>query len=152
MAELTTDPVAFLHWLHDSIPLTAAMQIDQLRFDGERLELAAPLAPNINDKGTGFGGSIAALATLAGWCLTTLYLRRQGLDCDVVIAQSSMSYQAPVTAGFSARVQLPQAPACEHLLARIAERGRGRLDLCVDVVCDEQVVFSLQGRYVAIKR
>ena len=152
MTELITAPEPFLRWLRHSIPLAEAMQIDRLEFDGEQLELGAPLAPNINDKGTCFGGSIAALATLAGWCLTTLYLRRQGLDCDVVIADSHLSYSQPVTAAFSARVCLPEQGAREYLLKRIAERGRGRLDLEVEVLCEERVVFRLQGRYVAIRR
>ena len=78
MSQLTTDPGAFLQWLKESIPLAAAMQIEALQFDGQQLEMRVPLAANVNDKGTGFGGSIAALATLAGWSLTTLYLRRQG--------------------------------------------------------------------------
>lgn len=152
MTELSTAPDLFLRWLRQSIPLANAMQIEQLEFDGEQLVLTAPLTPNINDKGTGFGGSIATLATLAGWSLTTLYLRQQALDCDVVIADSHLSYQQPVTSTFSAHVRLPEQSAREHLLDRIAERGRGRLDLEVAVLCQAQQVCQLQGRYVAIRR
>lgn len=128
------------------------MQIERLDFDGQVLELHVPLAPNVNDKGTGFGGSISALATLAGWCLTTLYLRGRGLDCDVVIADAHQSYKAPIKHAFSARVSLPSQADRDHLLNRIGERGRGRLDLQIEVVCDGEVAFVMQGRYVAIKR
>lgn len=152
MTDMTTDPAEFLKWLYNSIPLTGAMQIQQLDFDGHTLELHVPLSPNVNDKGTGFGGSISALATLAGWCLTTLYLRGQGLDCDVVIADAHQSYKAPIKDAFSARVSLPSQGERDHLLNRIAERGRGRLDLEIEVICAGQAVFLMQGRYVAIKR
>lgn len=152
MGDMTTDPQQFLAWLYQSIPLTCAMQIERLEYDGQMLELHVPLAPNVNDKGTGFGGSISALATLAGWCLTTLYLRGKGLDCDVVIADAHQSYKAPNNAKFFARVRLPDQTQLDHLTDRIAERGRGRLDLQIDVLCDGQVTFVMQGRYVAIKR
>ncbi|GGB80443.1 hypothetical protein GCM10011352_02690 [Marinobacterium zhoushanense] len=152
MENMTTDPQQFLAWLYDSIPLTSAMQIERLEYDGEVLELHVPLAPNVNDKGTGFGGSIAALATLAGWCLTTLYLREKGLDCDVVIADAHQSYKAPNESAFFARVRLPGDIQLDHLTSRIAERGRGRLDLQIEVLCDDRVTFLMLGRYVAIKR
>ena len=45
--------VDFLQWLHREIPLTAAMQIDAVEFDGKRLALRAPLAPNLNERGPG---------------------------------------------------------------------------------------------------
>ncbi|MBR9884977.1 MAG: hypothetical protein GYB21_15555 [Oceanospirillales bacterium] len=149
---MTTDPKQFLAWLYRSIPLTTAMQIERLEYDGRSLELHVPLAPNVNDKGTGFGGSISALATLTGWCMTTLYLREQGLDCDVVIADAHQSYKSPIKEAFFARVRLPDQAACDHLLNRIGERDRGRLDLEIEVLCGEQVAFVMQGRYVAIKR
>lgn len=151
-ADPGTDPQQFLSWLHRSIPLTSAMQIERLEYDGRELRMYVPLAPNVNDKGTGFGGSISALATLAGWSLTTLYLRGQGLDCDVVIADAQQSYKAPVKGAFYARVRLPDSDDLTHLTDRIAERGRGRLDLEIDVLCDDQRTFVMQGRYVAIER
>lgn len=152
MTDLTTDPQQFLNWLHRSIPLSSAMQIERLEYDGQTLEMYAPLAPNVNDKGTGFGGSISALATLAGWSITTLYLREQGLDCDVVIADVRQSYKAPTKGAFSARVRLPGDADLSHLLSRISERGRGRLDLEIEVLCNGVQTFLMQGRYVAIKR
>lgn len=152
MSQLTTDPGAFLQWLKESIPLAAAMQIEALQFDGQQLEMRAPLAANVNDKGTGFGGSIAALATLAGWSLTTLYLRRQGLDCEVVIAESQQRYLTPVRGDFVARVALPEAGVLAHFQARMEARGRGALSLQPVVLCDHEQAFTMQGHYVARRR
>ena len=51
----------------DDIPLTRAMglRVESLGEGGIRMN--APLEPNVNDKGTAFGGSLAAILTLAGW-------------------------------------------------------------------------------------
>ena len=40
-----------------AIPLTTHLDFRFTAFDGERLTLTAPLAPNHNDKGTFFAGS-----------------------------------------------------------------------------------------------
>ena len=56
-------------YILEHIPLARAMALRVARHDGAELELTAPLAANINDKGFAFGGSMASLMTLAGWGL-----------------------------------------------------------------------------------
>src|SRR5579863_8533752 len=80
----------------DAIPLARAMQITLHRYDGDSLTLNAPLAPNVNDKGCAFGGSLAGLLTLAGWGLVLLRLKALGHDCDVYVQDSTIRYLAPV--------------------------------------------------------
>ena len=78
------------------IPLAAAMHISVRAYDGDRLVLAAPLAPNVNDKGCAFGGSLASLLTLAGWGLILLKLEAQRIDCDIYVQDSTIRYVAPL--------------------------------------------------------
>ena len=59
----------------DAMPPVAATGIRASKFDGEALQLSAPLAANVNDKGCAFGGSLASLMTLAGWGWLMLSLR-----------------------------------------------------------------------------
>jgi hypothetical protein len=47
------------------IPLTRFMHLAITGWDGDSLRMSAPLAPNINDKGCAFGGSLASVMTLA---------------------------------------------------------------------------------------
>lgn len=148
----TIDTSDFLSWLKTQIPLLEHLGIDCLSWDGRLLEIPTPLAPNVNDKGTGFGGSQAAIATVAGWCLTTLCLKERGLECDVVIAGSHLKYLKPVTADFVTRVELADTAAAEALAERVRERGKGKLALVVEVVCQDQVCMRLDGIYVAIRR
>ncbi|GAA0789147.1 YiiD C-terminal domain-containing protein [Marinobacterium sediminicola] len=149
---MQTNTADFLSWLKTQIPLLEHLGIDRLDWNGTALEVPTPLAPNVNDKGTGFGGSQAAISTVAGWCLTTLCLKERGLECDVVIADSHLQYLKPVTADFVTRVSLADTADADALAARVSERGRAKLELVVEVVCNDQVCMRLQGVYVAIRR
>ena len=142
---------AFLSWLHQAIPLTAAMQIDEINYTGKQLHLSAPLEPNLNDKGTGFAGSIASIATLSGWCLLTLWLRERGIDADVMIAKSEQRYLAPVADRLKAVATLPDDAVVEQFWQRFQEKQRARLPISV-AVGNEQTVFELQGDYAAVQR
>ena len=48
------------------IPLLNAMHLALVDYDDLTLTMEAPLAPNINNKGTAFGGSIASIC-LSYW-------------------------------------------------------------------------------------
>ncbi len=142
---------AFLSWLHQAIPLTEAMQIDEIEYSGGLLRLGAPLEPNLNDKGTGFAGSIASIATLSGWCLLTLWLRDRGIDADVMIAKSEQRYLAPVTGRLEAIASLPDDNVVEQFWQRFQEKQRARLPISV-AIGNEKVLFELQGDYAAVLR
>lgn len=142
----------FLSWLRTQIPLINHMGFQPLQYDGRSLVMSAALAPNINDKGTGFGGSLATVATLCGWSMVTLYRREQGFDNDVVIHTSELEYLRPVTGDFAAHVQLPDAETLQTFDARMAERGKARLDLVIEVRQGDKVAMRLNGSYVAMEK
>lgn len=143
---------AFLHELQESIPLTRAMAISACDYDGKSLQLSAPLAANVNDKGTGFAGSLTALATLAGWSLTTLYARGLGEDVNVVAAESHVRYIKPVTTDFSASVDLPDILLCQRFQERLQSRGKASLPLIVRIFQGAELALQLESVYVAIRR
>ncbi|TFG38857.1 MAG: thioesterase, partial [Candidatus Aminicenantes bacterium] len=60
------------------MPITKALGLRVIGRDGTDLIFSAPLAPNINHKGTAFAGSLNATATLAGWGTIWLLLREHG--------------------------------------------------------------------------
>ncbi len=141
----------FLNWLHQAIPLTEAMQIDDLEYTGHSVRMGAPLAPNINDKGTGFAGSLAGLATLCGWTLLTLWLRERGIEADVMIAKSEQRYLAPVTERFIAEALLPEDAVVQQFWERFQDKRRARLPISV-TVGGAEVKLELFGDYAAIER
>ncbi|RYD25022.1 MAG: hypothetical protein EOP86_27860, partial [Verrucomicrobiaceae bacterium] len=73
-------------YLHRQIPLSRAMGARVETYDGETLVLTAPAELNHNHLGTAFGGSLSALATLAGYGL--LWLELGSRDSHIVIRRS----------------------------------------------------------------
>jgi len=109
-----------------------------------RLELEAALEPNVNVHGTGFAGSVYAVAALAGWGLLYLELRRRTLDAAIVIARGQMDYTLPVDGDFRARAELgAQGDAFESLI----ERGKARLELGASVTVAGIPKASLSAVY-----
>lgn len=152
MAEHQQTAEQFLDWLRGQIPLINHMGLAEPAYDGASLTLSAALAPNVNDKGTGFGGSLATLATLCGWAMVTLYLRQQGRDCDVMIRDSQLRYLAPVTGDFSAITHLPEQRELDTFMTYMDSKGRGRLNLDVEIRQGDKVAMTLSGAYVAVER
>jgi thioesterase domain-containing protein len=135
------------------IPLARAMQLRVHAHDGDELALAAPLAPNINDKGCAFGGSLVSLLTLAGWGLIVLKLGELERDCDVYVQDSSVRYLAPVWSDFIARARLAEGETWATFADTLASRGRARLRVaCAVTLADASDACTLEARFVAIAR
>lgn len=134
----------------EHIPLARAMQLSVPRYSGEELEMAAPLAPNINDKGCAFGGSMASLLTVAGWGLIVLNLRAQDLDCDVYVGDSRLRYHAPVWGELRGVARYSEAGALDAMLDGLRERGKGRADVTCEIAGDAgAAAATLEARFVA---
>ena len=133
-----------------SIPQVRAMQVEIVGEVGERLRLAAPLAPNINDKGSAFGGSLVSLMTLAGWALATSRLADAGLKAEVYVADSQVRYLAPLEADLQAEAWLEEGD-WDTFVATFRQRGRARCRIAARVGLPgggEATVFS--GRFAAL--
>ncbi len=142
------------HYLHRHIPLAATMQV---RVDShtplQALVLAAPLAPNVNDKGCAFGGSLASLMTLAGWGLIELALQARDEDCDVYVQDSTLRYLAPVWGDLRAEARLDGDGEWETFFAQLAARGKGRLTTVIQVHDGAgTAACSMSARFVAKRR
>jgi thioesterase domain-containing protein len=118
-------------------------------YDGRCLALGAPLAPNVNQMGTAFAGSLNSVATLAGWSLAWLLVHESGLAADVVLQDSSVRYLRPVTRDFTARCCRPEAGAVAALFAAVRRRGRGRIELSAEIREEGRAAVTFAGRYVA---
>src|SRR6185437_9306954 len=100
--------------LHHEIPLSQAIGLVVRDYDGERLSLYAPLAPNVNHKATAFAGSLTAVATLTGWGATWLLLRERDMGGVIVIQESTTRYLLPVGGDFVATCRLPTSRVIER--------------------------------------
>ncbi len=135
------------------IPLARAMQLAIPAWDGTTLAMAAPLAPNINDKGCAFGGSLASVMTLAGWALVRLAVDRAGLACDIYVQDSMIRYLAPVWGDFTAGARLADADSFEDFLDALRTRGKARAGVrCMIPAAGGEPAATLEARFVAIVR
>ncbi|WBA79621.1 YiiD C-terminal domain-containing protein [Endozoicomonas sp. GU-1] len=140
-------------WIKDNIPLLKTMEVSFDQFKNGELVISCPLAPNINDKGTAFGGSIAALATICGWLFTTLHARTHVKDCAAVIADSQLTYHAPGKGHISAHCS---AVVPNKFFDRLNEHRNAKLELTVELYSTEKEeqsstnIATYKGIYVAM--
>ena len=137
-------------YLHDHIPISQALGLRVLVAGPERVLLSAPLEPNINHRNTAFGGSIAAVATLAGWTWMHVMLRERSSLPRVVIRSSKIDYLLPIDHDFTAELRPPTEEAYDRFIESLDRRGSGRLTLTVEVICQGEVAATLEGEFVAI--
>ncbi|WP_111496439.1 MULTISPECIES: YiiD C-terminal domain-containing protein [Marinobacter] len=146
---------AFQARIHEQIPLTRALGVTLEDFDGERLSVRAPLEENHNHQGTGFGGSLYAVAVTAAWSLLELWLAQRDLNCRVVVQSGSMDYGLPVSSDFYAQCALPVSDDLERLERSIERRGKGRVTLESTIFAEEGgtafPAATFSGRFVVVR-
>ncbi len=144
-------PTAVQAYLHEHIPLSAAMGVTVRDCTLAGVTLAAPLGPNINHRGTIFGGSASAVAILAAWTWLHFALRSADLHARLVIQRNTVDYLAPIATDFEAKgAPLPPADF-EKFLATLRRHARARATLTADLWCEGTKVASFTGDYVAVK-
>ncbi|SFN06930.1 thioesterase domain-containing protein [Marinobacter pelagius] len=150
-----TQLALFQKRINEDIPLSRALGIQLHSWDGHALVLSAPLEPNRNHQGTGFGGSVYSAAVTAAWSLTELALADLGLRGAVVVQSGNIDYLEPVNSDFYVVCRLPGEEIPERFRKSLARHGKGRLDLTAEVFCGEPTVLPktdpvavFQGRFV----
>jgi len=144
------DAPALERYLQEHIPLSAAMATTVVKATPEEVLLGAALEPNLNHRNTAFGGSVGALAILAGWTLVHLRLRADGVDARTVVQRSDVSYLHPVADDFQARALPPDPEAWRRFRRALKRFGRGRVAVRVEVLCGGELVAELDGDYVSL--
>ncbi|HMH68664.1 MAG TPA: YiiD C-terminal domain-containing protein [Pinirhizobacter sp.] len=150
---MSTEPSQHLSALLARIPLVQAMQLQLHAWDPGQLVMAAPLAPNVNDKGCAFGGSLASVMTLAGWGLVELAMHARGQDADIFVGTSTVSYLQPVWDDFQAVATLDERTDWEAFFDDWARHGHARAQVLVTVPGPgDKPAATLQARFVAKRR
>jgi len=145
------DAHALQTYLHRHIPVSQAMGITVLSASLETIVLRAALEPNLNHRSTAFGGSVASLAVLAGWSLLRLGLDSFKPTPQIVIQRSTMNYTLPIEADFDAVCRRPDDAAWQRFLRAFERRGRGRLEVDVDVRVEGRSAAHLHAGFVALR-
>jgi thioesterase domain-containing protein len=144
-------PLEVEQYLHHNIPLSAAMGVKVIVAGPHRVELSAPLAPNVNHQSTVFGGSASALAMLSAWTLVHLGLQHDGIEAALVIQRNAMQFEAPMRGAFTAVSTLADEAAWRRFARTIQRHGRGRIALTAQLLADGRQTASFEGDFVALR-
>ena len=132
------------------IPLLSAMHLSFVSFDDLTLTMDAPLAPNINNKGTAFGGSIASICLFAGWAVATLAFVDNSIhNTEIVVFKNEMTFERPARGHLTANafIKPDDFEACLSRL-KAGDTGRIRLDIHVELFHDDKRCATMRGLYV----
>jgi len=132
----------------DIIP-AQALGISVSAYRSGRIELTAPLAANLNDKGTGFAGSIASILLLTGWGVITLRLREAGIPAIVVAVKNETAYAHPVRADFTTEAAITDAEM-DRLKDAFKTRQRGRMCVRSKLICAGVECAAMTAHYAIL--
>jgi thioesterase domain-containing protein len=142
-------PAEIEAFLHVKIPLAQAMGVRVESSDAEGLVLTAPLEPNHNHLGTAFGGSLAALATLAGYAC--LWHALDDRNAHIVIRRSELDYRHPVTGTLRAVCRRPGEEELAAFRAALAKAGKARIALEASIEEEGRQCLHFRGSFVAVR-
>jgi thioesterase domain-containing protein len=104
---------------------------------------------NYNHLQTAFGGSINAVATLAGYAFLWLELREA--SAHVVVAASSIRFLHPVRENIRATCLETDARKLEDFREQFRDSGKARITLQVRVEENGSVAAQFEGTFVALR-
>lgn len=125
------------------------MGVRVLRESDGDFAVEAPVALNYNHLHTAFGGSINAVATLAGYALLWFELRSE--LAHVVISASSIRFLKPIRTSIHAVCQKPTRDCLQAFRARFQERGKASIHLHVQVTESQLVAAQFEATFVALR-
>jgi thioesterase domain-containing protein len=132
------------------IPLLTAMELSLVDYRDLTLTLEAPLAPNINNKGTAFGGSLASIGLFGGWAVATLAFVDHGIsNTEIVVSRSEMTFERPARGHLVIRVTV-DPDQFRYCLERLRDGcdERLRFDVRVELFHDDERCATMNGLYV----
>lgn len=152
MSEAITDITKKLtNFFEAHVPLTQFMELDLDSYDGKQLTLKAPLAPNINDKQTAFGGSLYNICVMACWGFAYLKTLEAELDGNQVVVSGNIKYKRPVTGEIKATCVSPGAEAEHHFIDGFQRHGKGKIELTATVMCQGKIAVEFEGTYAVLQ-
>ena len=136
--------------LHDTIPLVRALGLKVAQSHAGVVVFNAALAPNINDKGCAFGGSLASLLTLACWSVLRVHTWAQNLPSDIFVHTSRLVYIAPIWADFTVHANL-SPEALNQFTETLMLKGKAAAIIRAEIrTADGGVAATMEARFVAM--
>lgn len=139
-----------VEFFHRKIPLTRSMGVRVVSDDATGFAVEAPVSLNHNHLHTAFGGSINAIATLAGYGFLWFELRAE--DVELVVAESSIRFIAPIRETIRAVCRSVETELLAQFKADLAVNGKARTRLHVRVEENGALAADFSGAFVALRK
>ena len=136
-------------YIYRHIPITQQMEISVTQLDATGITLTAPIAPNINDKGTAFAGSINTLAVLSGWALIQNRIVEEHIAATIVATQNTVRFVHPICHRLEVFCPSPSPETWAAFLDTLRGKGKTRLELSATFSESGQTCVNFEGRYAA---
>ena len=141
----------FQKYLLNEIPLTKDMGLEITQFSDEQLELIAPLANNVNDKGSVFGGSSSALMIIAAWSLIKLNCQTHEVEADIVIHKNQTLWNKPLYDDLCIVAKFNESYDFKQVKKQIEQAKHQRIECLIELLDDERNIYStMVANYVII--
>lgn len=138
-------------FLKEHLPLARAAGVEIDSYDGECLQVSAPLALNINDKKTAFGGSLYNLCVIAAWGMTDLKAKELKFTGDIVVAKGEITYLRPLRSRLIAQAFAPDKAMLEKAIHSYKTRGKAVFTVSAQMLDEQQqVCVEFQGKYAVL--
>jgi thioesterase domain-containing protein len=136
-------------FLHEKIPMTRAMGVRVESYENGKFVIAAPIENNHNHLHTAFGGSLSAMATLAGYGF--LWLALNDPEVHVVIKDSAIRFRRPVRGEIRAICSPPEPHEMERFKSDFARKGKARITLHAQIMENGEAAVEFHGTFVAVR-
>lgn len=138
-------------FLKEHLPLARAAGVEIDSYDGDSLQVSAPLELNINDKLTAFGGSLYNLCVIAAWGMTDLKAKELGFSGDIVVAKGEINYLRPLRSRLIASAFAPDEAMIEKAVHSYQSRNKVVFTIAVQMLDEQQeVCVEFQGKYAIL--
>ncbi|MEZ0391891.1 MAG: YiiD C-terminal domain-containing protein [Pseudobdellovibrionaceae bacterium] len=136
--------------LNDEIPISKTMGIRDFQLSKTQFSFELPLQPNINHKGTLFGGSLYSAGALACYGLFLSGLRDQSIATkNIVIAEGGMKYLAPVDANAKVEATWNSDQERIQFFKTLQSKKKARVLMRAQVLVGQQICAEFSGFFVA---
>jgi thioesterase domain-containing protein len=121
----------------------------------EMIPLAKAMGVGVNSLNTAFGGSLVALATLAGygvvWELMKDEKKTDKPVWHIVVKESRAAYRRPVLGDLRAICERPAQAAIAEFKEALARYGKAKLKLRASIVEDGNVAVDVHAAFVVLR-
>lgn len=139
-------------FIKKNIPLANFMDFSIKELTQHSIKLTAPLKPNDNHYGTGFGGSITVLGMLAGWSLLHFRMKEENVESTLVIRKGKIKFLKPVRAEFDAVNNSLPEEVWNEFRDELVKRGKSELKIQSHIYSNGELSALYEGVYVAISK